>query len=88
MIQFSQIIPIPLLLRLITPRATIGAIYANAPAPFSRDRVHVRVTWAGACASQPARRLASVRPASGGGEEWVVFVDQLRDISAFVTWEI
>ena len=79
----------PIVMQCLNPRGKVSAIYAYAPAPFTREKVRVQVVWAGSLGTPP-RRYADVRPvgASENIPAYRVFVDQLTSITVFTTWEM
>jgi hypothetical protein len=77
----------PLVMYCLHPRGKVSEIYAYAPAPFTRERLRVRIVGAG---HGWIGTYADVVPvgASQYALSYRVRKDQLSSISVFVTWEI
>ena len=79
----SSIIPVRFVP--IPARAVVQSVYATAPAPYSNDRVRVRVLDVHTLAGRSMVAVVQIRP---GYETWKVWASSLTNISAFVSLEV
>ena len=76
----------PLVMHLLHPRGKVSGIFALAPVPFSSEKVRARINSVRYAGLGKSYLVADVQVA-GAPLPFSVRVDQLSNISVFVTWE-
>jgi hypothetical protein len=86
MFQTSTIMP--LVMHCLNPRGRVSDIYAYAPAPFTGERIRVRVESVRLVGLLDSTLVADVCALAPHCLPFSVRIDQLTSISVFVTWEL